>query len=363
MKILVRAPNWIGDQIQAYPFYHELRARYPRAQITVVCVGWVESIQFRKQVNHIHVLPRVDGLSKLQKFQALESEAKRLRAMGPWDLGISLPNSFSAAWLIYRAGCKVRRGYSFEGRGILLNERRSWKRAEHWARAKAYLELSAAPGSTAMALEDFFPKLPENDLDEPLPGRVNQFDAYAEWNPAEVLDTPSEPYWVLAPGSQAESRRWPLEYFTVLARKLAHSTGLRGVVVGGPAEAPLAARLCSDPSSRLSDRCAQVPLPGLWKLFRNARFSVTNDSGLAHVSSLMGCSTFVVWGAGDPRHTKPHGPGRVDLLMNPVECWPCERNTCFQPPEAQLQCLKGIRPDSVYEEIRRVVRGSVPFRD
>lgn len=363
MRILVRAPNWIGDQIQAYPFFHELRARYPKAEIVSVCVGWVDSIQFRRQVDRVHVLPRVDGLSRWQKLRVLEAEARSLRAEGAWDLGIALPNSFSSAWLLYRAGCQKRRGYAFEGRGILLNDSRDWSEAEQWARGQAYLELSADRGQKAVRLEDFYPKLPENDLDEPIPGRVNEFRALEEWNPEETIEPGSGDYWVLAPGSQAEARRWPVEYFTVLARRIADATGLKGVVVGGPAEAPLAARLCADPASRLADRCAQVPLPGLWKLFRGARFCVSNDSGLAHLSALMGCSTFVAWGAGDPRHTRPHGPGRVDLMLNPVECWPCERNTCFQPPEAQLQCLKGIRPDSVYEEIRRVVRGTVSFRD
>lgn len=49
-KILVRAPNWIGDQILAYPFFHHLRAGYPGAQITAVCQPWVASVQFRHLV-------------------------------------------------------------------------------------------------------------------------------------------------------------------------------------------------------------------------------------------------------------------------------------------------------------------------
>jgi hypothetical protein len=41
------------------------------------------------------------------------------------------------------------------------------------------------------------------------------------------------------------------------------------------------------------------------------------------------------------------------VAVNPVECWPCERNTCAQPLERKLQCLKGIRPSAVWEEIER----------
>ncbi len=363
MKILVRAPNWIGDQILAYPFFYWLRQSYPEAQITVVCVDWVLDIQFRASVNEIHVLPRAGGAGKWERFRLLEEVAGELKGRGPWDLGISLPNSFSAAWLLYRSGCRERRGYGFEGRGFLLTDRRDFEELQGIPRAESYLRLAFPKEAKPESLDDFFPKLPENNLDEPVPGVVDHFNSVAEWGVSEALSLPRGDYWILAPGSQAESRRWPLEYFSVLARRIAQSTDLQGVIVGGPLEAPLASRLCADLSLRLLDRTAQGPLPRLSGLFSSARFSVVNDSGLAHLSALHGCTTFVVWGAGDPRHTKPLGPGRVQLIFNPIECWPCERNTCFQLPAAQLQCLKGIQADSVFEEIRRVVRGTIPFRD
>src|SRR3954469_18915033 len=96
-SILVRAPNWIGDQILSYPFFHFLRRGYPRARITVACVPWVEAVQFRNLVDEVIVLPRPSGEGAWAGFQALEQGSKLARAQGPFDLGIALPNSFSAA--------------------------------------------------------------------------------------------------------------------------------------------------------------------------------------------------------------------------------------------------------------------------
>ena len=54
--ILVRAPNWIGDQVLAFPFFHHLRKAYPKAHIAAVCVPWVENVQFKTLVDEVIVL-------------------------------------------------------------------------------------------------------------------------------------------------------------------------------------------------------------------------------------------------------------------------------------------------------------------
>src|SRR5215471_16591262 len=102
-SIVVRALNWIGDQILAYPFFHYLRQVYPAAQITVACMLWVASIQFRHLIDNVCVLPQPRSSSPWAKACALEAQAKLLRAQRPWDLGLCLPNSFASAWLLARA--------------------------------------------------------------------------------------------------------------------------------------------------------------------------------------------------------------------------------------------------------------------
>ncbi len=356
--ILVRAPNWIGDQILAFPFFHYLRRAYPQAKIAVACVPWVSDIQFRTLVDEVFPIakPR-PGSSFIEKFRHLDSEAKRIGAIAEWDLGFSLPNSFSSAWLLYRAGVKIRRGYASEGRGWLLNEKLKIpdERFGVHHRAQAFVDLLPEEARPRREVREFWGVRAENELDESLPGEMDDFDADRYW-PSARLRKPEGLYWVLAPGATADSRRWPLDYFIGLARKISEATNLTGVIVGGPKEAPLAERLCQFEELRLVDYTARGPLPGLTDLFKGAEFTVTNESGLAHLASFCGSFTQVVCGAADPRRTKPTGPGLVQVSLNSVECWPCERNECYQPPEKQIQCLKGIKPETVWEEIRRGLR-------
>jgi len=361
-KILIRSPNWIGDQILSYPFFYHLRKAYPKSQIAVSCVPWVRDVQFRNLINEVYVLPRPENPSLLAKWKALELGAEALRKEGPWDLGICLPNSFSSAWLLYRAKVARRRGYSADGRGFLLHESLPWtkgdpismgKQVSH--RSEAYAQLLPREIQPIPNAQEFWGVYPLNELDPKIPGVLNTFEVEKEWPQgpdSNVMSPPAEKYWVLAPGTTAESRRWPASQFATLARRVADETGWTGVIVGGAAEGEVAKSLTENSSLKLLDWTAKGVVTSYSKIFQQAQFTVCNDSGLAHLASLCGSSVYVVWGAGNPKRTEPIGPGKVNVIMNPVECWPCESNICSQVPQKRLGCLKGISADDVWKEIK-----------
>ena len=356
-SILVRAPNWIGDQVLAFPFFYQLRKSFPTAKITSISVPWVSDLQYKTLVDEVFVLERPPSGSLIHKFFHLSDEGKKIKARGSFDIGISLPNSFSAAWILYRAGAKFRFGYRNEGRGLLLNAGQDLPdetfQIQH--RAQSYVDLLPEGARLARPIKEFFGTFPESELDEKIEGELSRFDYKAYWSTSQ-LERPKGYYWILAPGATADSRRWPVEYFIQLARLIADATNLSGIVVGGPKEAPIAERLCQIEELRLADYTARGPVSSLGDLFSGAEFTVTNESGLAHVAALCGSFVQIVCGAADPRRTKPIGPGLVQVSLNAVECWPCERNECTQPVEKDIQCLRGIKPEMVWEEIKRGIK-------
>ena len=192
-------------------------------------------------------------------------------------------------------------------------------------------------------VQHFWEEPPHDRTTSDTAGICGQFDARRAWPVEALVEPPSYPYWVLAPGSMAVSRRWPVERFAALAKDIAHTTGLSGLVVGGTAEVAVANQLCQDPAHQLTDFTARGPVAAYWQVLRQALFTVSNDSGLAHVAALCGSPVYIVWGAGDPGKTKPLGPGPVRILHYPVDCWPCERNVCLQPPERTIACLRRYR--------------------
>ncbi len=359
MKLLVRSPNWIGDQVLAYPFFHFLRQKYPSAKITVVCVPWVESLQFRHLVDEVVTLPKIQktpgALGLYRSLRDLNEVAQELRVrFGPWDEAYVLPPSFSSAWITKQMQVPRRYGVPGEFRKFLLTERPAGKDYPH--RADQYVALLGEGFLRTKRGSHFFGVPPVAALDEKEgePGELSHFDFKREWilkKDDAMVESPREPYWVMAPGSVAASRRWDRSAFVEIARKIAANTGWRGVIIGGPAESVLADELCSYRELRLVDRTAQGSVAGLAELLAGAKFTISNDSGLAHVSAICGAPTFITWGAGNPQHTLPIGPGQVRAFFNPIECWPCEKNKCPRPLVEQNACLKGIHADFVWQEI------------
>lgn len=327
MRILVRAPNWIGDQVLAYRFYQGLRQSFQSAWIAVACLPWVESIQFRDCVDEVIVLPD-------------RKRADTLKKAGPWDIGICLPHSFSSAWLMYRSGAKIRRGYASEWRSFLLNEKLFFKKNQPEHRENTYLRLVPSQHSDQI-------KILKSCL---------SFSPSLSWPNACPLDPPVSPYWVLAPGSAAHSRRWPLESFLELSYQIVKKWGWSGLVVGGKKEKEIAKELISYRELKLLDYTDCGSVASYWKIFRSAQISVSNDSGLAHVASFCSPSLLqIIWGAGNPRNTQPRGFGMIEIAFPSVSCWPCEKNNCRWTGEKEIACLKGITAMQVFEQLEKAI--------
>jgi len=338
-RILVRTPNWIGDQVLAYPFFRFLRKAYPDAWIGVVCTEWVKDIQFKGLVDEVFVLPRNRHDSYWRRFRVIRRFAARLKLRGPWDLGIALPNSFGSALLLYFAGARERRGYNADARGLLLTQKIEWNADPDIHRSQAYVNLLKLEG------------LPQYDMREYWKASGDrEFDPLRDWPDVEPIEPPRDPYFLLAPGATADSRRWSLDSFADLIQRIHDRHGFKGIVIGGNAERAIAAEFLRR-GLPVEDYTGRGWVSAHWKLFRQAQFTVCNESGLAHVAALCGSQVQIVCGAADPKRTRPTGPGKVQVMLNPVECWPCERNVCRFNDERKNQCLKGILPAKVMEEI------------
>ena len=329
-RILVRSPNWIGDQVMSYPFFFELKKRYPTAWIATICTEWVKDIQFRGLVDEVFVLPKKRGDSLFQSIKNSYQFSQTLKAKGPWDLGISLPNSFGSALVLYWSGVLARRGYNTDARGMLLNERVVWNPSHDIHRAQAYLNLVEPGGSLVFQTPDF--------------------DPIRSWPDIEPIEPPREPYFIVAPGATADSRRWSTSQFAELIKMISSKYDYKAVIVGGNAEKEIAGQLFRW-GVQIEDYTGRGWVSAHWKLFKEAKLTICNESGLAHVAALCGSKVQIICGAADPRRTRPIGPGKVQVKVNPVECWPCEKNVCLFQDERKNQCLKGISSADILEEV------------
>lgn len=185
---------------------------------------------------------------------------------------------------------------------------------------------------------------------------------------APVLPTPEPPPELLAglgaarvflhPGTSefARFKRWPVERFAELARRL-RAQGTAVLVGFGPGERDLAAPvLAAAPGSRPIDGGA-LGLLGMAGVMRHCTVVVAADTGPLHLGAAAGARCVALFGPKDTTRYGPraHGSVRHEILFHEVPCRPCTRRTCVTP-----QCVLGLAVDVVEAAVlRQLAAGGV----
>lgn len=157
-------------------------------------------------------------------------------------------------------------------------------------------------------------------------------------DPGELWSRSGRPRVVLVPGASRRGaiKRWPLRHWLELARMLKDRCELRWSL--GPEEAALRAWLPE------ASGVPALPSMGLWELaaaLRQADRVVTPDTGLLHLSVLLGTPVLALFGSSDPVVSGlPEGAGAV--LRTGIACSPCRERRC-----QRLQCLEELEPGRV----------------
>ena len=116
-RLVVLAPNWLGDAVMALPLLRDLRRAWAATEIVVAARQAVEPLySMVPDVNSTLVL---EGGGGRKAVASLRTNTAQLAA-GNFEAALLLPNSFAAAWLVRSAGIKERWGYSRDLRGRLL---------------------------------------------------------------------------------------------------------------------------------------------------------------------------------------------------------------------------------------------------
>ena len=122
-RIVVRAPNWVGDAVMSVAAFRELRRMFPQAHIAVVSKPGTSDI-FRDAdfVDEVLVYERHGLLSVWEQIRDWKDRR--------FDLAVLFQNAFEAAVISFFARVPRRVGYNTERRAFLLTHSvavPSWK--------------------------------------------------------------------------------------------------------------------------------------------------------------------------------------------------------------------------------------------
>lgn len=331
--IVVRAPNWLGDAIMAIPAMMQLKQIVPEncGFFVVVPPGLKElfaSLDF------------VDMVIPLHKAHSPWSrkDIKSVKLTNP-GIGLLMNNSLRDAFYLKVARVPRLYGAAARGRSFLLKESFNFPKIENLHlnklhHAGRYLSMVYALGAPAWNGE-----LPQfNNLKEQ---EITTSEVLALLKCKKVL--------VVAPGAAyGEAKRWPSKYFNEVCSFWIKNGG-SVAIIGTKAEEEVAKEVAKGlPEDKVHNLTGKTDMQDLLNILKHADMCVANDSGVMHMSAILGKKGVAIFGSTDPTSTSPVSR-KWKILYKKQKCAPCFGRTC---PFGTYKCLRDIEPEMVIKEIK-----------
>ena len=325
MKVLILKPSSLGDIIHAIPVLRLIKQQRPDWEVH----WWIARhfspiLEMDRDINALHYFDRNEW-SSVNGIAGGVKEIIRMRRER-FDVVVDLQGLARSAL----HGWAVRGSYM-----LGLDQKREGAVA-------LYDEVIERPDCQTHAVDWCREVLPRLGL---------KADADFEWLPErawlleKITEQGFEPdcRWIgLCPGARWRSKRWPLESFVDLVRKM-NSFDVRFAVIGGMEDRAIGKRLGRE--NRVVDLTGRTTIPEMVEWLRVCSLVITNDTGPMHIAAAVDTPIVAMFGPTDPQFTGPYLSRGSILRHKKLPCVPCFQRVCPLPEERE--CLRAITPEEV----------------
>ena len=294
--ILIVPYVWIGDFVRCHSVVKLLRAQAPERPVDIVCstlcAPLADYMPGIRQAIVIDLPRRRLGLPLQRQLTSRLREKNYAQAL-------VMSRKWKAALAPFLAGIPLRTGFAGEARFGLINDVRFGERK--------LPRMIDQMGALAL------PKGARLPAEWPLPELKVPADEVARWRAQRGLTAEGRPIVTLSPGAVGAGKAWPPGHYAALARALSDD-GASVWVLGGPDETAIAKQIAGAAGNHGHD-LTSADLRNAILALAAADISVTNDSGLMHVSAAIGTPTIAIFGPTSPWHWKPLNP--IAAILEP----------------------------------------------
>jgi heptosyltransferase-2 len=334
--LVVPQTSFLGDVVLTTPLVTALRQRLRPRRLAVVVRPEARAL--------VEGHPDVDDVLVDDKYGADRGVlgalrvARRLRAEG-FDLAVVPHRSLRTALVVAAAGIPRRIGFDASRGAWLFHERVHRDPGRHDVERNLAL-LAPFGGATAP------------------PALHVPVRADAAERAARLVPPGDGPLVVMAPGSVWPTKRWTVEGFAEVARRLAAS-GARVVLVGGPGDVEVAAQVAVLAGDGVTSHAGDTDLATSVALIDRAAVLVGNDSAPMHVACARGVPVVAVFCATTP--ALGYGPWgeRTRVVDVDLACRPCGRHGGRRCPRGTEDCMRLVEAARVLDAVHAVWRSDV----
>ncbi len=329
-RILVRAPNWIGDAVMCLPALSALKGLFPGASITVLAKAKVHAVFTNN--------PEVEALIKYDSTGAhrgikgrlkLASEIKKER----FELAVLFQNAFDAAFISFISRIPERVGYARDLRTPLLT-RPIDVTGEILKRHQMYYYLNIIEAMGGAPVPAPAPRITISGDERSWAAGFLEREGVAD-----------KRFVGAAPGaSYGPAKRWAPKSFARTLDRLAESFSLLPVIFGGHEDMEVCSEVSTMMKSKHLNLAGMLGLRHFMAVLGGAALFITNDSGAMHMAGALKVPTVAIFGSTDPALTGPSAE-HARVVQKEIDCNPCFKREC---PFGHYRCLETIRPEDVF---------------
>ena len=301
MNVAVYSPNWVGDAALALPFIHGMKIKYPSSKIFVICKEWVGSVYVNNpNVDKLIIIPKEEANGIINTFRTGFSLIKE-----DIEIFFTLTDSFRSSIIMYLSKSKRRVGYNTQGRGFLLTENIELPK-EKIHRSLKYLQLVGQKHFNKYRKYIFI-------KDDELIWARKEIEKIGIKNPVALF-----------PFSISSSRTFPKMKISEWIKDSAESY----LVFGSSDDKEKASSIVKNNTDiNIISICGKYSLRQSIILISLCKYAIAADSGLGHISSIVGVPTISFFGAKRSSITSPIGDNCI-IIDKSHRCNPCKKNSC-----------------------------------
>ncbi len=338
-RLLLVRTGGLGDIVMALPGLRAIRRHLPDAHISVVASsGGAWLVEREGLFNEVVVFgrspERPGGAFSRTRIQELawlaRLRSRRFDTVAALQPVLGRAGALRLRAIVRASGCAQSFGRDTDGRGGFYTNAWAETLDSDLHEVERVLAVAGLMGASGEADISITPDArDEAGMDRFLAGA-----GLANLRPLVALN----------PGSLRPSHRWPLDRFAAVAGEIARRKGGAAVVVGSPADEPLALPLVGLIASPAASAAGLTSIGQAAALLKKASILITNDTGAMHLAAAVGTPVVAIFGQSDPRRVGPHAPpDKARALANHV-CGLPNGFGCRDP-----RCLLNVSVDQVVE--------------
>jgi heptosyltransferase-2 len=334
MRILAVQTAFLGDAVLTVPLFRALAAHYPSGRIELLCTP--EAAGLLEGLPYVH-----DFVPDLKRrygawgtFPGLASMLRRRR----YDAAVAAHRSARTALLLAAARVPLRVG--FEGAALSFLYHRLAPDLRHkrgLPAARRYLELLRSLGADP----ERFDAQPELAVSDESRREVR--------NLLERCGRRTErPLAVLAHGSEWETKKWTVEGFSALARRLSMERGMDVALAADERESERGSAIARASEVPVMDLTGKTTLSQLKALIADAALVVSGDSAPAHIAAAFRRPQVTLFGPTASGHgfAPVHEAARIAEVEG-LYCRPCGMHGARRCPEGHFRCMRELTVERV----------------